>query len=341
MRKKIIALAIAGAIVPPAAMAQTANPVTLYGRVYVTLESVEAKGGAAPIPRRNRVEDQSSLLGIRGTEDLGGGLKAFFQLETLFRPDSNNSTFAARNSGIGLQGAWGSLVAGRWDTPYKVTSYPVDFFVDLTNGAIVGTLHDRGNFDRREQNVIQYWTPSFAGLAARVSYTANEGRTATLNPRVYSGNVTYTKGAFYVFYAYEEHRDVTATVAKEKGNTAGGYVNVGPVRLGAVYETIEKSGLTDKKGWLGNIAYTIGNHKVGWQYMTVEDGAAPTVAQPECDSHSLNYWYTFSRRTFFLAQYMRIDNNDASSVCNFGANALTLSPGQDPRAIALGIQHVF
>ena len=75
----LCALAIAGACVAPAAMAQTANPVTLYGRVSVNFESVESKG-AAPLPRRNRVEDRVSLFGIRGTEDLGGGLAAFFSL---------------------------------------------------------------------------------------------------------------------------------------------------------------------------------------------------------------------------------------------------------------------
>ena len=45
MNKKLIALAVAGACVAPAAMAQTANPVTLYGKVYVTFESVSATGG--------------------------------------------------------------------------------------------------------------------------------------------------------------------------------------------------------------------------------------------------------------------------------------------------------
>src|SRR5258706_3543511 len=84
MNKKLIAVAVAGACVAPAAMAQTANPVTLYGRVHVTFESVEQSGptAATTLVRRNRVSDQASLLGVRGTEDLGGGLKAFFQLGT-------------------------------------------------------------------------------------------------------------------------------------------------------------------------------------------------------------------------------------------------------------------
>jgi predicted porin len=51
MNKKLIALAVAGAFVAPAAMAQTANPVTLYGKVYVTFESVEA-GGSPPLRQR-------------------------------------------------------------------------------------------------------------------------------------------------------------------------------------------------------------------------------------------------------------------------------------------------
>ena len=147
MNKKLIAVAVAGACVAPAAMAQTANPVTLYGRVYVTFESVEAKGNVGNVPevvRRNRVSDQSSLLGVRGTEDLGGGLKAFFQLETAFKPDQNDTTFAARNSGVGLQGGFGSVLLGRWDTPFKTSTIAVDPYGDLTIGGITAAMNGSG-----------------------------------------------------------------------------------------------------------------------------------------------------------------------------------------------------
>ncbi|MEO7743372.1 MAG: porin, partial [Usitatibacter sp.] len=247
MNKKLIALAVAGACVAPAAMAQTANPVTLYGRVYLTLESVEAKGGAAPLARRTRVEDQSSLFGIRGTEDLGGGLKAFFQLETAFRPDSNVTTFAARNSGVGLQGGWGSVLMGRWDTPYKILGYGPDLWGDLTIAGITAALHDRGNFDRREQNVVQYWSPSFGGFAGRISYTVNEGKTATLNPHVISVNVTYGRGPVKLGYGYEEHKDVSLALRKERGNEVTGEFSIGPVKLAGIYETIKKDNTRQQK----------------------------------------------------------------------------------------------
>src|SRR4051812_9017710 len=190
MNKNLIALAVAGAFVAPAAMAQTANPVVLYGQVNVTAESVEARGGSTPVSRRTRIEDQSSRLGVRGTEDLGGDLKAFFQLETAFRPDQNNTTFAARNSAVGLQGGWGSILKpafrpdqntppsaarngavglgggwgpillGRGDMPWKTAPIAIDPWGDITIAGIPGVLSEGGNFDRRDQNVAEYWSPT-------------------------------------------------------------------------------------------------------------------------------------------------------------------------------------
>ncbi len=343
MNKKLIALAVAGACVASDAMAQTANPVTLYGRVYLTLESVEAKGGPAPVVRRSRVEDQSSLLGVRGTEDLGGGLKAFFQLETAFRADQAGTAFATRNSGIGLQGGWGSFLMGRWDMPYKITTYSVDAFGDLTIAGITSAGHDRSNFDRREPNVLQYWSPSFGGFAFRLAATANEGKTATSNPRTTGANVTFTRGPAYAFLAYEEHKDVSATISKEEGVSGGGYMNFGPVKLGAVYEEIKRSAtpsVSKRKSWLGSVVWTMGNNQFIYQHQQMKDGGATGTSEPDCDTNTLAYKYNFSRRTFFLAQYMKIDNND-SSTCNFGAGALTITSGQDPQGVSLGIQHVF
>lgn len=344
MNKKLIALAVAAASVAPAAMAQTANPVTLYGRIYVMFESVEAKGGASPVVRRNRVSDQSSLLGVRGTEDLGGGLKAFFQLETQFKPDENNSTFAARNSGIGLQGGFGSIMMGRWDTPYKSATIAVDPFGDLTIGGITGINNDRGNHDRRAQNVTQYWSPSMGGFALRASYGANEGKTASLNPSETAASLTYNKGPVYLFYAYEKLKDTSATITKDEANSVGGSFSVGPVKVGGLYGEYKKTSLTKKKSYMANVVYTAGKHQFIYQYQDSKDGAASTAAeQPEASSNTVGYQYNFTRRTFFLAQYVKVDNNNAAgtSYGNFGSNALTIANGQDPQGFAVGLRHVF
>jgi len=344
MNKKLIALAVAAASVAPAAMAQTANPVTLYGRIYVMFESVEAKGGASPVQRRNRVSDQSSLLGVRGTEDLGGGLKAFFQLETAFKPDQNDTTFAARNSGVGLQGGWGSILMGRWDTPYKTVTIAVDPFGDLTIGGITGINNDRGNHDRRAQNVVQYWSPSMAGFALRASYGANEGKTATLNPQEYAASLTWGNGPVYLFYAYEKLEDTSATITKDEANSIGGSWVLGPIKLGGLYAEYKKTNLTKKKSYMLNGVWTVAKHQFIYQYQEAQDGGASGAStQPEAKSHTVGYQYNFSKRTFFLAQYVKVDNNDAAgtSYGNFGSNALTIANGQDPQGFAVGLRHVF
>jgi predicted porin len=343
MNKKLIALAVAAASVAPAAMAQTANPVTLYGRIYVMFESVEAKGGTSPVARRNRVADQSSLLGVRGTEDLGGGLKAFFQLETAFKPDQNDTVFAARNSGVGLQAGWGSLLLGRWDTPYKTVTTAVDPFGDLTIGGITGINNDATNHDRRAQNVVQYWSPSMAGFALRASYSANEGKTATLNPSETAASLTWGNGPIYLFYAYEEIKDASAALSKQEANSAGGSFNIGPFKLGGLYAEYKKTNLTKKKSYMLNGVWTVAKHQFIYQYQDSQDGGASGAEQPEASSHTVGYQYNFSKRTMFLAQYVKVDNNNAAGTGygNFGSNRLTIANGQDPQGFAAGFRHLF
>ncbi len=365
MNKNLIALAVAGAFVAPAAMAQTANPVTLYGQVNMTVESVEAKGGTgASVSRRTRIEDQSSRLGVRGTEDLGGGLKAFFQLETVFRPDSNNSVFAARNSAVGLQGGFGSVLIGRWDMPFKSAAIAIDPWGDITIAGLTGVMSDGGNFDRRAMNVGQYWSPTFGGFAFRLAATANERKNdpAGVDAQDYGANVTFTRGPIYLFAAYEEHKDnnngnaygqiilappataQTAGIAgyDEKGYAGGGSFVIGPVKLGLGYHEFKKTGRSKQKAAMGNVVYTLGNNQFIYQYMQSKDGRLNTAVteEPDCDSNSLGYKYNFSRRTSLIAHYVDVKNNSTAS-CNFGSNRLGISAGQDPKGFAVGFLHVF
>lgn len=345
MNKKLMALAVAGACVAPAAMAQSANPVTLYGRVYVTVQSVKASNGptaASNAPSKMQVSDDSSLLGVRGTEDVGGGMKVFFQLETAFKPDSNASppAFANRNSAVGLQGGWGSVLAGRWDSPYKVLGYGPDIFGDLNLGGITTALHDRGNFDNRMQNVIQYWTPKMGAFQVKLAQTANEGKTSSLNPRQFAANVTYSGKSFNLAYGYEEHKDVSATNRKETGNEFAGEVHLGNLKISGIYEEIKKDGTAKQKNVLASLLYTAGKHQFGYQYEQSKDGGANGAAtQPKCDVNSLAWFYNWSKRSQLVALYTKVDNNEAG-VCKFGSNDVG-GTGADREGFGLGIKHVF
>jgi predicted porin len=75
--------------------------------------------------------------------------------------------------------------------------------------------------------------------------------------------------------------------------------------------------------------------------MQSQDGKLNTTSlEPNCKSNSLGYQYNFSRRTFFIASWVKVDNNDASS-CNFGSNRLAIAAGQDPEGVFAGIRHIF
>jgi predicted porin len=343
MNKKLIALAVAGACVAPSVMAQSANPVTLYGRAYITVESVEADGGpagTADLSNRVRMMDQASLLGVRGTEDLGGGLKAFFQLETAFNPDESSGSFANRNSGVGLMGGWGSLLAGRWDTPMKSAITATDPWGDLTINDVNGVTMDQSNFSRRQANMVQYWSPEMSGFQVKVGYVPNEGKTATANPSLTGVALTYSKGPLYLALAYEEHKDNIAssgaagTPGKEDGYALAARFTMGKARLMGSYGEYDKSnGQTDKSYHVGFDWNFAGKHVLLGTYSNAEQASA------DCDAYAVGYRYDYTKRTFFIAAYTEIDNSNGMN-CNFG-NGSFGSAGQDLTGFTLGLRHVF
>jgi len=379
MTQRALALAFLAALAAPAAMAQEGDPVVLYGRVYVTAESVKANEGAAPVPGRMRMADQASFVGVKGSETLAPGVKAFFQLETQFKPDENNTTFANRNSGVGLATRAGSMLIGRWDTPFKWVNGDVDPFDDLTIAGFGTALQGSGiarvdtQFDRRDQNVVQYWSPKWAGFEARLSYSANEARTATANPKSEGASLTWSSGPIYAGWSYHELRDMPFSVytnaalaiadvqvGKQTANAVFGTVRLGPVKLGVDYQEFKRSdpvlpavlaprtvtGWDKQKAILGNVVWFVGRHQFIYQYTKATDGGqrnfdpSTTPESPECSSNAFGYRYDFSKRSFVLLEYVRIKNN-ATATCNFGFNSLAIAPGQDPEGWSLGMRHLF
>jgi predicted porin len=346
MKMTQMVLGVAGALIASTAMAQTANPVTLYGRVYAMFESVEADGGATPVARRNRVSNRLSLIGVRGTEDLGGGLKAFFQLETDFSPDSASGAFATRNSGVGIQSSWGSVIMGRWDTPFKAAHAAiVDPFENNSLADITGVTLNQGNFSRREPNSVQYWSPNWNGFSMRAHYSANEGKTAVANPYLYSVSATYRAGNLYASYAWEKHFDQNgATVAAgidEEGNVVSASYILRSVKLFGQYGEYKKTSTKTQKSYLAGASWTLGKHVLLGSYQNSKNGGATTAAQqPECDLVGVGYRYDFTKRTSLVAEYVKV-SNDVGNLCNFGTIPLTITAGQDPVGIAIGARHVF
>jgi len=361
MKKNMIALAVLGALAAPAAMAQSANPVTLYGRVYALVENVSATGGTAiAIPARTVVQDGNTYIGFRGTEDLGGGLKAWFQVESTGVVDAGGGLWANRNSAVGLQGAWGSFLIGRWDTPFKNLELAVDPTGELTVADPESVIGDKNNFTRRPNNNVQYWTPNMAGFSMRFSYVANEGKlaatatAAAVNPYDVGFHAQYAPSGSPISggYAWEKHHDQqggnTVSGIDEKGQLLYVKGNFGGFMISAMGQRFNKSTKVDTKVSLFTTQYDFGPHSVFGIYGRTKGGQllTATTAAPEGKMAAIGYYYNFSKRTTFVAVYSKITNNSTANY-TFNSNASIIAGGpaltndQDPRGFGVGIRHLF
>ncbi|MFN0304959.1 MAG: porin [Burkholderiales bacterium] len=198
MDKKLMVLAVTSVFAAPV-FGQASN-VTLYGRANLGISTYQATGAAAgsaaDFKSKPVVFDSGSRLGVRGVEDLGGGLRAIFQIESGVNIDTgnaqgqggqnNNSSgfLGSRPSFVGLEGGFGRVTFGRQDVWWG-------------NGTIMQTGANYVNTDipfltgsagrvnagiARQSNVLQYTTPTFGGANATLSYQPNsEGAAAGAN----------------------------------------------------------------------------------------------------------------------------------------------------------------
>jgi predicted porin len=301
-RITLVCMGLAGA--PAIAAAQSS--VEIYGRLNADFESVESTGAASGqnFARRNRVTSNSSNIGFRGSEQLGAGLKGIFQIESAVNFDDGTSSgfWASRNSGIGLQGGWGQLTIGQWDSPYKYSTLRMDPTGDTGIAAYTGILGgtgsitagqggtsfaQRASFDRRVSNMIQYWTPSWSGLSGRFAYGATDsslGSASTgvaegsgLKPNLLSAMANYEAGPLYATLAYERHKDfqalntllaAPASSGRDQAWKAGiSYKLANALTLGAIYERLQYrandiSGLGALERKVNNF-YMVGKYETG------------------------------------------------------------------------------
>jgi len=291
MRVKLIAVAVAGTF-SPLALAQSSN-VQLYGRVNVGVDYYKAPGatvgGGYPatdssLDGRFRIFDNSSRVGLRGTEDLGNGLKAIFQIETGVNVDNgsggqvgqggqgNASTgfWGTRDTYGGLQGKWGRVTFGR-QSMYWTNGVNAQFSgswinaeIPWTNGTQLGRVSGGGIVTSRLSNMLQYTTPTWAGNNITLSWTpgGNSGLQETVqckntsidtDGRIWGATWRGTFGPFYGQFDYSDVQFNTTNVGapgvsfQQKGRLykAGASWGYHPgARIGVIWVRTQQNGAT-------------------------------------------------------------------------------------------------
>jgi general bacterial porin, GBP family len=328
---RFAACALLCAALPFSLHAQTAN-VTLFGVVDVGIES--AKGGSGSVLRVASGQAQSSRWGIRGTEDLGGGLKANFWLENGFAVDTgalgDSTRLFQRRATVGLSGNWGSIDAGRWFRPEARAVFDMDPF---DAGGVASPPDSWSSTTFRAENQIQYETPNFGGVVGRLMYAFGETANNGAAKRDIGGSLHYRGGPVYVAYAYDELGNAAGT-DKRKWHTIGGNYDLGVAKIYGAFRTRKEASaaLDERSYWLG-VAVPLGAVTLRGTVGKVDDRTAPNK---DASGFGLGAEYAFSKRTDTYFRFGRVSNKNGATFSV--GNGIV---GNTPRSLVIGIRHRF
>jgi len=358
------AAALGFAVVAIPAAAQTADNVQVYGRLNLTAENVRTSrdaAGAAP-GHLMRLANNRSVLGLRGTEALGAGYQAIWQIESAVSIDNGTGSFAGRDTRLGLAAPWGTLFAGNWTTPYTSATQGFDPFYPTTAGymSIMGNgsapssdnAIDTTSFDRRQRNSIHYWTPEWNGFSVRAAHGLAEEKTAVIKPSLTSVAGIYEKGPLYLTYAHERHEDYQGAGLTDTGHKLGAAYRFGGLRIGGAVERLRyqtASGPLQRTAYYLSASYQAGPHGLRLGVARANDGKGSSTEQlgplrsgadTGATHLTVGYDYAFSKRTTLYTYVSRIDNERNGSY-DFAINELGAGRGATVDGIAIGLRHAF
>ena len=376
MQKKVIALAVAGALGAPAAvMAQ--STVQLYGSIYMEYAFTNqgaSTNGATKNAGVDMLQAPGSNIGFKGEEKLGGGMSAWFQCESSadFR-GVNGDGFCTRNSAVGLQGGFGNLYVGIWDTPFKRTIGNVggrdtgifgtaDLLTNNSTSTTDGA--SAGVFKRRQRNLITYDSPTFSGFQVMGAFSSTNSSTgvttnsAVAKPRIWSLGGQYKAGPLELAAGYEKHTKAYGTPTfggdEEGYHISGAFTLANGLKLGAMMTEQEgdtAAGTTGKnKAYqLGaewkisgphnlHFGYTVAGDNKGNGTLTGRPAVATNSGETGAKMYQIRYLHDLSKRTTASIGYVNLKNDTSANYVLMGT---TMGTGAKASAIALSISHKF
>lgn len=371
MKKQSLVRAFAfGLSMPAAAMAQ-GTWVQIYGYLNADLEYVEARGARGGLPGQMRVSSNLSHLGFRGSENLGNGLLAVWQVASAISLDTGGGNLGGSNSNVGLEYArLGLIFYGMWETPYRLaTREPIDPFRGNTiagSNSIIGNSFAQGangfapwSFDRRSFNSVAYWTPKWDGFYARFQYSPEraDGTLATTDSFLVSGSVAYDNGPLYLTLAGENHYEYFGPNTNDYAIKGGIAYTIGSARLRGQIEYLRfeptPSTHVSRVAWQLAATYNFGNSVFWLSYIhannsqgnaTVNLGGIGNPAsglETSANQIAAGYGYNLSKRTqiYVIGTYL---SNGAGAIYNLSTNPLAgLTQAQHPMGFGMGMQHSF
>ena len=324
MKKTIIALAVLAASAA-SGIASAQSTVTLYGLADVYVGSIKPLpvAGASTSVRKTVIDSggfNGSRFGLKGSEDLGGGLKANFVLEGGYDISTgaansyvspynftnagagvtSNATFG-RNAWVGLSSGFGEVKLGNMWTPYDEVKGSGAGAFDANIFAPANTVWLSNGHEVNPGNAIYFATPTISGFSAAGMVSFGENKTATINAGgIGSMNVQFATGPVAVAFAYQIEKQGGATATepnKVKFTQLNGSYNLGAAKLLAAYGNVKVGGFKTNEFQIG-VDVPLGS------VLTVSGGFASSKTKSTAGAESkrsgfgLAAKYDISKRTF-------------------------------------------
>lgn len=360
MKKSLIALAAVAA--SGAAFAQSS--VTVFGVVDSAVTYVDGKDSWSGL---NSGGNQTSRLGFRGTEDLGGGLKANFWLEGGLNADNGDGASGypgsvagdgfkfKRRSTVGLSGNFGEVRLGRELTGAYTAVSRYDVFGDVGVGGMrawKGALA-QGN-ENRKNNMVTYVSPNFSGFRATANYAFGESTEQTWKRGAYFGlGLTYDNGPLSVGFGAERQNNTLLAGSgvsgangadvdnRETAYSLGGSYNFGVAKLGGIYRLAKNKAdgaqSTDASFYGLYVSAPVGaagEVKASYGRYTDEVNGG---SDKKADHFALGYVHNLSKRTALYGTYAYLKNKNGATL-TLGNGGLDNGKQQ---AVQVGVRHAF
>jgi predicted porin len=313
--------------------ASAQSTVTLYGRLDASLASSSTQ--TTTVPKLSQVGVNTSNLntqfwGLKGTEDLGGGLQANFKLESRFEMDTgavDSTGMFAREANVGLAGGFGEVKLGRNYPAFDSLAGAVNHTLN-SNINVTGAVNATGNavYTSRVNNSVIYSSPTIGGVSGSISYAFGEDKTATLSATNNTSiQARYTQGPVLVGVAHQKETSLTAN-SDIKHTLVGGSYDLGVAKLTGSYQTSKKNITKDNEYQIG-VTIPMGAVTLSAGYADAKSDTGGTKLNG--DGFALIAIYDLSKRTSLYGGY------EASKVQTSTSSETKVTN------MAFGVRHTF
>ena len=334
----VLAVASAGA--------SAQSNVTLFGIVDANVRSV--KNGDSDLKSLSTGGLSSSRLGVRGVEDLGGGLRALFWLEHGFNPDTGSQSDAARfwnrRATVAINGSFGELRLGRDFTPTYLGFSDYDAFGSNGLGAtdkFINALGTNADTLTRSDNLLSYYLPPMGGLFAQFSLAPGEN---VAGKKYYGGRIGYIAGPLNVSASLGQTKVTASSAGVDtfKISEIGASYDFKVVKLTGFYSQTKFGDLERVTINVGALV-PLGSGTLRLSYIDA-DASGLTAARVSTEANdgkqlAIGYVYDLSKRTSLYTTYARIDNKGSATFAV--ATPPAVPAGRDSSGYEFGIRHRF